>query len=117
MRIERIALLERLYHDLCRYWRIWALTLCLIVAASIAAAHSWYDPECCSDQDCAPIPASAVERLDDGTYRVTLWPGQHPMVEGRGFIAKARTVRTSRDGEFHACVFPHEGGEMGLICL
>jgi hypothetical protein len=76
--------------------------------AGPAAAHSFYSAYCCSDQDCVPIPASAVEVIPTG-WRVTLHPGQHPFVTetvvqefthpGTG----GNEAFLSEDEDYHAC--------------
>lgn len=48
--------------------------------AGPVAAHSWYDADCCSARDCAPIPASTVTLTGEG-YAVTLHPGDHFMAD------------------------------------
>jgi hypothetical protein len=91
-----------------RFSYLWdqALFLALIVAVLIASiglalAHSWYPLSCCSERDCAPVEAHAVEevrggwRLEDGT-----------------FIPYAR-ARPSPDGRFHVC--RHQDGQGALI--
>lgn len=76
--------------------------------AGAAAAHSWYDLDCCSAKDCAPIPAAAVTVEPEG-YRVTLRPGDHFMVTAplTAFFAHGNpNLRPSQDGDWHACVIP-----------
>src|SRR6056297_2426685 len=75
MNIHLIATLERLYH---LRWRIGAV-LALILVATAALAHEWYDPWCCNDRDCAPISQEHVSITEDG-YLVTLEKGDHPML-------------------------------------
>lgn len=91
------------------------------VAAFQALSHEWYDPACCSDQDCARVSPSKVTAGPDG-WIVELQPGDHPLVST--FVSHTvpygdRKERQSMDGEFHACVHlpgpVHEG--QGLICL
>ena len=66
-----------------------------------------YDPACCSDQDCAPIPVHAVSVEADG-WHVHLEPGDHPLVfrtiDARIPFDSTR-LRKSTDGQFHACIF------------
>jgi hypothetical protein len=92
--------------------------LCLALAQG-AAAHDWYDPTCCTGQDCAPVPSAAIEGMSDG-YHVTLLPGDHPLIR--------RPLRTvvpygdprinwSQDSRPHACVVTGRGGYQGLICI
>lgn len=75
------------------------------LAAPGARSHSWYDLACCAGNDCAPIPASAVNASRAG-YSVTIRPGEHPLVKDKpvsGFVAYA-DARPSQDSEFHACI-------------
>lgn len=86
------------------------LALGLLVAAllaSMASAHGWYDPACCSDQDCAPVANVTVTVTAEG-YLLQLGPGDHPLVGDR-FIEKLfpfddPRVRQSQDEYYHACV-------------
>ena len=83
----------------------------LFVAALLAGpvgAHSWYDPDCCSAKDCAPIPAATVTITGDG-YTVTLNPGDHFLATKplTAFFAHGdENLRPSADGDWHACVIP-----------
>lgn len=74
-------------------------------------AHSWFDPWCCNDRDCQPIPDSAVKITPQG-YVITLQPGDHPMLakETRPHTytvpyAKAR-VSLDPEQKFFACIYP-----------
>lgn len=77
--------------------------LALLFGVSAAWAHSWYDGDCCHDNDCAPV--TAVEYLPDGSWKVTtkhgtaVFPANHPR-------------RLSQDGKTHACFTP-----VKLYCL
>ena len=72
------------------------LALILIVASlATARAHSWYDPGCCSDRDCAPVKASMEA---DGTLRVNLGPGRSMS------LPPGYPYRPSRDFDYHVCV-------------
>jgi hypothetical protein len=73
--------------------------------ATPARAHSFYDPECCSDKDCAPIDSKLV-RITDSGYVVTVGPGQHPMVKHApvSFVIPYHTARESPDGRYHVCI-------------
>ena len=66
------------------------IVLCMfaLLAAWVASvhAHSWYDPDCCSDRDCAPAEVLEV----DG--RIVL-RNQHGMAP----LPPTLTPRTSRD--------------------
>lgn len=60
--------------------------------------HDWYAPECCSGQDCAPLPEGASVDSVRGGDAVRLTPGSAPV-----FFPHAK-VRPSQDGDYHACV-------------
>jgi len=78
-----------------------------ILTTGGAAAHEWYDPSCCNDRDCAPIPYDAVEQMEWG-YKVTLGYGDHPLIRpGQKPVVMSfpwDVVRQSRDVGHHACV-------------
>jgi hypothetical protein len=80
-------------------------TIGLMASWSDARAHSFYDPECCSDKDCAPIDSKLV-RITDSGYVVTVGPGQHPMVKHApvSFVIPYHTARESPDGRYHVCI-------------
>lgn len=70
------------------------LSLMALVAGMLAVAHghSWYDPDCCSDRDCAV--ATVFEK--DGV----LWlRNQH----GEAPLPTTLVPRVSRDENWHAC--------------
>ena len=74
------------------------LALALLLAPSSAGAHSWYERDCCDEQDCRPSPAGEVtvvpggyEYRFEGTGPVEFFPIGHPR------------VRNSLDNQFHAC--------------
>jgi hypothetical protein len=96
-----------------------ATLLCLTLAGP-AAAHSWYDPACCSDRDCAPVPDASIVAMSDG-YHVTLLPGDHPLI--RAPISTVvpygdPRINWSKDARQHACVsFPRPNGFQGLLCI
>lgn len=88
-----------------------ALIVLLVVLARATFAHSWYDPWCCNERDCAPIPFRAVEAGPDG-WIVTLEPGDHPIVQSRVVhVVPYADMRPSQDGDFHACIL-HDKGAM-----
>lgn len=61
----------------------------------------WYDPACCSMQDCEPVELGAIQRQDEGYYVEYL--------SSRGFVVRgfipleSPSIRQSRDGREHAC--------------
>jgi hypothetical protein len=64
-----------------------------IFTALKALAHSWYDPACCSDNDCAP---------DD---RVKEVPGGFQVPTGEIVPYGDKRIRQSLDKQFHWCHF------------
>lgn len=82
-----------------------ALLSCINVAA---LAHGLYDPWCCSDKDCAPIPDQSVEEIDGG-WKVTLNKGDHPMVtKPMEYFVKKGQEKFHHHGGTHACFYPDE---------
>lgn len=82
---------------------------CLMLALPVLLAHSWYEPACCSGQDCAPLTReSTVVPGNAGGYQVTVKPGA-----GTVFFPQEK-VRPSQDGLYHACISLSAGTP---ICL
>jgi hypothetical protein len=71
-------------------------------------AHSWYDPDCCSDRDCEAVSAVTYVASDPGSVPV--------MVVTTSFGTKPVTsktkIRESKDSRMHACIY-----QGALICL
>lgn len=97
-----------------RGWVGYAIVLALLLAAicftavSKAQAHSWYDPDCCSGQDCEPVSAVSFVASDLSALPVmivTTSLGTKPLTE-------YTKVRQSKDGRMHACIFSGY-----LLCL
>ena len=67
-----------------------------------AAAHSWYEPACCSSRDCEPIAFDSVTESAEG------WTVHYQ--SKLGFPVMAFTPRGkerhSQDGRFHGCASP-----------
>lgn len=83
------------------------LTLILFFSFYTSAlAHSWYDKECCSDQDCAPVDKTVYN--EDGSLTVTSKYGTVTIPEG--FPRKA-----SKDEKDHVCILGNPGYQT-LIC-
>jgi hypothetical protein len=85
---------------------IWALLAAL--AASPAVAHEWYPYECCSDNDCAPIPAGETPREMNGGFT---------LIDGRHVAYKA--VRSAPDGRWHLCqpALPADTALRPILCI
>lgn len=62
----------------------------------VAQAHSWYDAECCSNDDCKPVAAEEVIETETG------W--KH-LPTGTEFTKDM--VKPSRDRNFHVCIGKH----------
>lgn len=110
------------------------LLACLSLAAGPAPAHSFYDPECCGEQDCEPISESNITFLGDGKMRMrdshgNEWtvilngsaPASRPPTGMQGtpnerleawrrffesqLTAKSPMLKTSPDGAYHLCIY------------
>lgn len=75
----------------------------LVVAGTFtfaASAHSWYDSDCCSNEDCVPVLASTVRETPRGFV--------YTPISGRScFFPKdsaMQRIRKSKDGEYHVCI-------------
>lgn len=73
------------------------LLACALAFSSLvdAHAHSWYDPECCHNQDCFPAD---VTLLPNGSYRVWV-----PATSTEVIIPAGFTKKPSQDTSFHVC--------------
>lgn len=56
-------------------------------------AHSFYDAACCSDQDCAPLPANDVEEV-----------GRDFFVKSRNELIRFEDTRQGKDDQYHICI-------------
>lgn len=83
------------------------LALILLALVPWAHGHSFYDPECCRDRDCAPLADGAV--VEDAA-------GFLIVATGRRIDRDSPKVRLSPDGRWHLCTL---GGEPGgtVLCL
>lgn len=83
---------------LCGLWFIVvAAWIYFAVSIGVARGHSWYPPECCSDKDCAPLPANLIPKpLAGGDWLLTT-----------GEIVPRSKVKWSPDGHYHLCQTPH----------
>ena len=77
-----------------------------------ADAHSWYQSDCCSDRDCAPVEEMVwVVPAGGGAPRLVVTT-EH----GKAIIPHGFPVKESRDGRMHVCMRDHYG-EMTVICI
>jgi len=79
------------------WWLLYLLSAALLVAFMLnAKAHSWYDFDCCSDNDCAPLSPDDVATTPQG-YRIKgTWTVPY----------SAPQIRPSRDHDYHLCEYP-----------
>ena len=71
--------------------------LILAALAAPAAAHDWYPRSCCSDQDCAPVPAGGISATAEGWFipqSGEVIPFDSPLV---------KPTPPEGGGEFHRC--------------
>lgn len=68
---------------------VWVILF--LLAAWMAHAHSWYDPACCNDGDCAP---------DERVHEVK---GGFEVPTGEVVPYGDRRLRQSLDKQFHWC--------------
>jgi hypothetical protein len=47
-------------------WRRVCILLTAQMIVNVATAHSWYPKECCSDNDCQPVPCAELTRSNLG---------------------------------------------------
>jgi hypothetical protein len=78
------------------------------------APSGWaYPIECCAGIDCAEVPAGAVKETPQG-YRVTLSPGEHPMVKAPfAAVVPYASTRPAPDGAYHICLNP----QLKVLCF
>ena len=71
---------------------------------AVARGHSFYDRECCSDNDCAPMHESETPKpLPGGDWLLTT-----------GEVVERAKVKWSPDGRYHLCRLP---GLPVIFCL
>ncbi len=87
--------------------RVW-LALAISAGCSAAEAHSWYPWECCSENDCAPIPLAEAPREEGGGFT---------LVDGRRI--SYRELKPSPDGNWHLCEqkWPANARERKILCI
>ncbi len=78
------------------------LTLALTLSAGLGPAawsHSWYPIECCSGQDCHPVPCESLR--ENGNGSLTYTPTNNDF--------ELRKIRPSQDGQCHICTSSPDG--------
>lgn len=106
-----------------RFW-LWVLATAAIVTfigtlISAAWAHEWYDPACCSGQDCRPL-APTEYRFDGGRWYLRNADGNEPcgwqaLSDTTLWDSRAR-VRISSDFDMHGC-FNMSGKGCTPLCI
>ena len=84
-----------------------------------AKAHDWYDPECCSGMDCAPVekvevmPTAAIASMLSAPAQASV-PSIMVVTtrHGTATVPPNMKMRPSQDGRMHACIVNGR-----LICL
>lgn len=82
--------------------------LIVAVPASPVRSHSWYDPDCCSGQDCEPVSTVSYVASDPSSVPVmvvTTSLGTKP-------VTPMTKIRESKDSRMHACIY-----QGALLCL
>ena len=68
-----------------------------LLMTAFLLVHSWYDYDCCSDEDCRPVPATDVVEIEGGWKHIP-----------SGAIFKdtpeKKRIRPSHDRHFHVCL-------------
>lgn len=73
----------------------------VLICSSAAFGHSWYDYDCCDEEDCRPAFHGEVLE-EDGGFRV--------VPTGEHFPYDSPNARPSKDGEYHICQFQTSSG-------
>jgi hypothetical protein len=81
---------------------------CLLTVAQLivspAGAHSWYPKECCSGNDCRPVPCAELTKINLGL----MWR--------RSVIFNDTQTRDSLDQFCHVCIKSYAGFDLP-ICV
>jgi len=82
--------------------------LLVVMLTSISYAHEWYDLECCSDKDCAPVLKTKNGPVPGSLYITS----KH----GTVLINKNFPKRQSRDNQEHICManVAEDGGPVAI---
>ena len=92
---------------------VWIVIAALVVLCfglwTLARAHGWYEPSCCSGRDCARMAFEEIGQTREG-YVLDLEPGDHPMItRAQRYVVPYgdRRIKLSQDGFFHVCILAH----------
>jgi hypothetical protein len=94
--------------------RILPLMVLLTSLPTLSAfAHSWYPKECCTNDDCAPVTATAQLVPATGGVPQLIVTSKH----GTAIVPQNFPTRESKDGRMHVCMRPDHAGVMDVMCL
>lgn len=90
----------------------------MLTAGALAQEHehgtnglpTWYDPACCSQQDCKPVPDTDVEfgANEHGNYA---------RYKPTGHTFYRYQFKISQDERYHVCINPNADGNNGALCF
>jgi hypothetical protein len=83
-------------------------TLVSMLNAPTAQGHSWYDPDCCSGQDCDVVTDISFVTPDPKSVPIMVVANRF----GKQPVTSKTKIRESKDGRMHACIYEGE-----LLCL
>lgn len=79
-----------------RFFFLALLFFSVLFGYNIAYGHSWYDPWCCNNTDCAPLKPEEIAVNSEGY-----------IIKGEFFIPHGDDrIRLSRDFDYHFCEYP-----------
>jgi hypothetical protein len=81
----------------------------LFALLSPASSHSWYDPGCCSGNDCAVVTKMTRHQNNTGWWMTNKF--------GKVFVPDSFEKKISKDGEYHVCFMALPKGDNVLYCV
>ena len=113
------------------WWLVWGPVFfigvfLLVVFADPAKSHSWYDEQCCHDDDCREIDGTILEALPDGRYvlpkGMVIQTSRGPHRLDEALVIADGKIKNSLDGNYHLCadfISPGFGSETNfyVYCL
>lgn len=90
-------------------------TIALLSAPVMAQEHDhnqvdWYDPVCCSNRDCKPVPDSDIE------FGINEH-GNYARYKPTGHTFYRYQFKLSQDERYHVCINPNADGNNGALCF
>ncbi len=94
------------------------LILLLLATSAFAQEHehgknnlpTWYDPNCCSQNDCKPVPDNDIEF---GTNQF----GNYAYYKPTGHTFYRNQFKLSQDERYHVCINPNAFSPQGALCF